>query len=100
MDAAKIAKISKALADPTRLRIYEAIASQPEICCSEIIDTYGLSPGTVSHHLKTLMAAGLIACQRDGHFVHSRPVPQTMRAYTQTLARMIFPRAKLERTVR
>ena len=88
MDTAEIAKISKALADPTRLQIYEEIAAHPDMFCGEIIERYDLSPGTVSHHLKILLEAGLIECRREGQFVHNRAIPETIREYTQALARL------------
>jgi len=88
MDTNQVAKISKALADPTRLQIYESIAAGPNMYCGEIIEKYGLAPGTVSHHLKTLVEAGLIECRREGQFVYNRILPETMREYTQALSRM------------
>jgi ArsR family transcriptional regulator, arsenate/arsenite/antimonite-responsive transcriptional repressor len=97
MDTNDVAKISKALADPTRLQIYESIAAQPEMYCGEIIERYGLAPGTVSHHLKTLVEAGLIECRREGQFVYNRALPETMREYTQTLSRIAYPSGKPER---
>jgi ArsR family transcriptional regulator len=72
MNTAEVAKISKALADPTRLQIYEEIAARPDLYCGEIIEKYELSPGTVSHHLKILLEAGQIECRREGQFVHNR----------------------------
>jgi ArsR family transcriptional regulator len=96
MDTAELAKIARALADPTRLQIYERIAAHPDMYCGEIIDEHGLSPATVSHHLKILTESGLIECRREGQFVHSRVVPETMREYTQAMARMARP-AKSER---
>jgi DNA-binding transcriptional ArsR family regulator len=44
MDTTEVAKISKALADPTRLQIYEEIASHPDIYCGELTEKYDLSP--------------------------------------------------------
>jgi ArsR family transcriptional regulator len=88
MDTTEVAKISKALADPTRLQIYEEIATHPDIYCGEIIEKYELSPGTVSHHLKILLEAGLIDCRKDGQFVHNRALSETMREYTQALNRL------------
>ena len=96
MNSTDVVKISKALADPTRLQIYEKIAANPNIFCGEIIDAYELSPGTVSHHLKILMEAGLIECRKEGQFVHNRAVQETMREYTQALARLARP-GKAER---
>jgi DNA-binding transcriptional ArsR family regulator len=54
-------RISKALADATRLRI---IATTYHINCSAIAVTRAVTPATVSHHLKILSEAGLIACRR------------------------------------
>ena len=97
MNTNEVAKISKALADPTRLQIYESIASKPEMYCGELIERYGLAPGTVSHHLKTLLEAGLIECRREGQFVYNRALPATMREYTQALSRMARSTTKAER---
>ena len=43
---------------------------------------------TVSHHLKILSEAGLIACRREGQFVYSQTVPETIAAYAQALAKI------------
>lgn len=91
MNTAEVAKISKALADPTRLQIFEEIAAHPDIYCGEIIEKYELSPGTISHHLKILLEAGLIECRREGQFVHNRALAQTMREYTRALNRLARP---------
>jgi DNA-binding transcriptional ArsR family regulator len=58
METANIERMSKALANETRLLILEAIASNEENTESAILTLCGLSPGTVSHHLKILSAAG------------------------------------------
>lgn len=55
--------------------------------CSEIVAWQGVTPATVSHHLKVLDEADLIECRREGQFVGSRVVPETIREYTQTLSR-------------
>ena len=48
----------------------------------------GVTPATVSHHLKILSEAGLIACRREGQFVYSQAVPETIGAYTQALGKI------------
>jgi ArsR family transcriptional regulator, arsenate/arsenite/antimonite-responsive transcriptional repressor len=88
MDCPQIEKISKALADQTRLRIFEAISREKDLTCGEIVSLHEITPATVSHHLKILNDAGLIECVKDGQFVHSRTVPETIKAYSQALARM------------
>ena len=88
MDRSEIEKISKALADETRLRIFEAISAGKRMTCGEIVSMRGVTPATVSHHLKILSEAGLIACRREGQFVYSQIVPETVTAYTRALAKI------------
>ncbi len=88
MDRSQIEKISKALADATRLKIFEAISANKQMNCGEIVSMRGVTPATVSHHLKILSEAELIACRREGQFVYSQALPETIAAYTQALAEM------------
>jgi ArsR family transcriptional regulator len=88
MDRSEIKKISKALADATRLRIFEAISASNQMNCGEIVSMRGVTPATVSHHLKILSEAGLISCRREGQFVYSESVPETIASYTRALAKI------------
>jgi DNA-binding transcriptional ArsR family regulator len=89
MDRSEVEKISKALADETRLRILEDISSATKrINCGEIVAMRGLTPATVSHHLKVLSEAKLIVCRREGQFVYNEAVPETIAAYTRALAKI------------
>ena len=97
MDRSQIEKISKALGDETRLRIFEAISRSRQMNCGEIVSMRGVTPATVSHHLKILNEAGLIACRRDGQFVYSEAVPETVEEFTSTLAKMARSRKSRRR---
>jgi ArsR family transcriptional regulator len=88
MTRAQVEKISKALADKTRLLIFEAISSRPEMTCGQIVSLQGVTPATISHHLKVLQDARLIECRKDARFVHSRPVLETIEAYAAELQKM------------
>jgi ArsR family transcriptional regulator len=88
MDRAQVEKISKALADQTRLRILEAISASGHMNCGEIVSMRGVTPATVSHHLKILSEAGLIACRREGQFVYSQAVPRAIETYTRALRKI------------
>jgi len=59
MDSANIERISKALANETRLLIFEAISRNKEITSSTIVTLRRVAAATVSHHLKILSHAGL-----------------------------------------
>jgi len=89
MDRAQLERISKALADETRLRILQEISARPQMTCGEIVSLRGVTPATVSHHLKILQDAGLIECRKEGHCVHSRAVPETIEEYGAALAQMV-----------
>jgi ArsR family transcriptional regulator len=89
MDREHIERISKALGDQTRLMIYEAIACCDEMNCSQIVSLRGVTPATVSHHLKTLADAGLIETRREGQFVYNKAVPATMEGYIHSLAGIV-----------
>ncbi|MGD0544608.1 MAG: metalloregulator ArsR/SmtB family transcription factor [Candidatus Acidiferrales bacterium] len=91
MKRQQIEKISKALADETRLRIFETISSQPKMICGDIVSLRGVTPATVSHHLKILQDAGLIECRKNGQFVHSQAVPETIAKYAEALSKMVTP---------
>jgi DNA-binding transcriptional ArsR family regulator len=88
MNRSEVEKISKALADQTRLRIFEAISATDHMNCGEIVSMRGVTPATVSHHLKVLSEAKLILCRREGQFVYSQAVPETIKAYTRALAKI------------
>lgn len=88
MDTKQIERISKALADETRLRIFEAISTRCDVTCGELVSLRGVTPATISHHLKILTDAGLIDCRKDGQFVHSRVVPETIAEYSAALTRI------------
>jgi ArsR family transcriptional regulator len=94
MDRTQIEQISKALGDETRLLIFEAISTRKEMNCGEIVSLRGVSPATVSHHLKILTEAGLIECRREGLFVYSRPLPKTVDQYTHALSALVSRKKK------
>ncbi len=71
-DAAQLAGVFKALADPVRLRLLSLIASRRggEICVCEVTGLFEVTGPTISHHLKVLREAGLIDCERRGTWVY------------------------------
>lgn len=88
MDRTEVAKISKALSDPTRLSIYERIAAHPDTICSKLVEEFDVSPATISHHLKVLSEAGLIEARREGQFMHNCALIDTMKKYIRALTRL------------
>jgi ArsR family transcriptional regulator len=69
--ATTLAAVFKALADPSRLRIVNLLANAPEsVCVCEFIPALGLSQGTVSFHLKKLLAVGLLEREQRGTWAY------------------------------
>jgi ArsR family transcriptional regulator, arsenate/arsenite/antimonite-responsive transcriptional repressor len=83
-----LARIFKALADPTRVRLVSLIAAADarEACVCDLTDPIGLSQPTVSHHLKQLVDAGLLTREQRGKWAYYRVVDETLTALSQALA--------------
>lgn len=62
----------KALADPTRLRLLSLIAARgcESVCACDLLDVVDISQPTVSHHLKRLVDAGLLAREQRGKWAY------------------------------
>ena len=87
-DAAEaLARIFRALGDPTRVRLLSLIAahSDGEACVCDLTDPVGLSQPTVSHHLKQLAEDGLITREQRGKWAYYRVVPTALDALADTL---------------
>jgi ArsR family transcriptional regulator len=70
-EAAATADLFKALADPARVRIVNALAtSSGPVCACEFEPLLGLSQPTVSHHLKKLHDAGLVEREQRGKWAY------------------------------
>lgn len=61
-------KLLKALGDPTRLRVIEALMGGSKHV-GEINSGIGIEPSLLSHHLRVLKEVGLVHPQRDGKAV-------------------------------
>lgn len=91
-----LAKIFRALGDPSRLAIFEVVRnacsddaghSSEELrnSVTEIAREFDLSLSTVSHHLKELRHAGLIRCERRGQHIFCSADPEALRVVDRFL---------------
>lgn len=90
VDAAeRLARVFKALGDPTRVRLLSLIAAHTdgEACVCDLTDPVGLSQPTVSHHLKQLAEAGLITREQRGKWAYYRVVQTALDTVADTLRR-------------
>ena len=79
-DAERIARVFKALGDPTRVRLLSLIAASAdgELCVCDLTDPVGLSQPTVSHHMKLLVEAGLVTREQRGKWAYYQPTTGTL----------------------
>src|ERR671930_2250943 len=70
----------KALADPTRVAILNALATADEVCVCNLTAAFDLSQPTISHHLRILREAGLVEATRRGTWAYYRLVPEAIDA--------------------
>ena len=84
-DAEHLAQSLKAIADPTRLRLLSLVASRVdgEACVCEMTEPVGLTQGTVSHHLKVLVDAGLLQREQRGKWAYYRLIPHAIADVAQ-----------------
>jgi ArsR family transcriptional regulator len=63
--------ITKALSDPSRVRILLALRRK-ELCVCQITELFGFAPSTMSKHLSILHHAGLIQSRKAERWVYYR----------------------------
>src|SRR5215203_481 len=67
--ALKAAERAKALSDPTRLALAEALLEGDELCVCDLSWIVERSQNLVSHHLGALRSRGLVRSRKDGKMV-------------------------------
>lgn len=92
-EAAELAGVLKALADPVRLRLVSIIAAAPtgEICACDLPALLDRSQPTVSHHLSQLLHAGLVDREQRGKWAWFRLRPDRLAAVRAALGEGVTP---------
>lgn len=85
--AAELAGVFKALSDPVRLRLLSAITSREgqQACVCDLSEGIDLTQPTISHHLKVLREAGLLASERRASWVYYRVIPEALQRLSDVL---------------
>jgi ArsR family transcriptional regulator, arsenate/arsenite/antimonite-responsive transcriptional repressor len=86
-EAERRAALLKAVAEPARLQLLSVIGDSAggEACVCDMADAVGLTQPTVSHHLKVLTDAGLLARERRGTWAWYAVVPERLAEVSQFL---------------
>jgi ArsR family transcriptional regulator len=87
--AERLAHLFKALSDPSRVKLISLIAASEdgEACACDLTEPVGLSQPTVSHHMRILVDAGLVAREQRGKWAYYRVVDHAL----VQLARALTP---------
>ena len=84
--AGQLAARMRALADPTRLGIVDALSRGGELCVCDLAWITERAQNLVSHHLRTLRAEGLAESRRDGKIVFYGLTPSGRALYAAAMA--------------
>ena len=69
MELDQVSMICKALSDPNRLRIVRLLTGG-ERCGCELLEQLQITQPTLSHHMKTLEACGLVSTRKKAKWNH------------------------------
>jgi ArsR family transcriptional regulator len=85
--AERLARVFKALGDPTRVKLVSLIAATDsgEACICDLTDPVGLAQPTVSHHMRLLVGAGLVTREQRGKWAYYRVVDDALHAVADAL---------------
>jgi len=77
-EAAELAVLFSALADPVRLRLVSLVAANGRVCSCDLEEPLGRSQPTISHHTKVLTEAGLLTGEKVGRWTWWSLVPERL----------------------
>lgn len=90
-------EIFRALADPTRLAVFETVAAR-EMSVGELTGRFAVSQPAISQHLALLRGCGLVTSRREGKSVLYRANPAGVKPLVDWLEHYrAFWQAKLPR---
>jgi len=78
-------QLLRALADPLRLEVVQAL-SAGELCVCELTEQLGLAQSRLSFHLRVMREAQLIEAREQGRWVYYRLRPEALEALQAWLA--------------
>lgn len=60
----------KVINDSTRLSIIKMLSKNGKMCACKILEDLDITQGTLSHHMKVMVEAGFVTCERVGKWCH------------------------------
>lgn len=86
-EAAELAELLKAIADPVRLRLVSIVATADtgEVCACDLPGLVDRTQPTVSHHLSLLVKAGILEREQRGKWAWFRLRPERLASLAAVL---------------
>ena len=79
----------KAISDKRRLDILKLIKAEP-LCGQDLSERIGLSPGTISHHMSSLVRAGFIHVDKQNPRVSYSINKEFIRSFLENLSNTLL----------
>lgn len=84
MDDSTVIELCRVLGEPVRFAIVKELRDGPSCACA-LADVASVSPSLLSHHLKVLRDAGLIAGERRGRWIDYSLTPTARERLSHAL---------------
>ena len=81
------ARMLKALGEPTRLKIYQALLERKH-CVRSLSKKLGISESAISQHMKVMKDAGLVYGEKFGYHTHYLPLQEAVDFLTEQFQKM------------
>ena len=75
-------RMLKALAEPTRLKIYQALLERKH-CVRSLSKKFGISESAISQHMKVMKDTGLVYGEKHGYHTHYLPLQDAIDFLTK-----------------
>ena len=83
----ELARMLKALGEPTRLKIYQALLERKH-CVRSLSKKLGISESAISQHMKVMKDAGLVYGEKFGYHTHYLPLQDAIDFLTDQFQKM------------
>ena len=95
----KLDGMLKALGEPMRLKIYQALLERKH-CVRSLSRKFGVSESAISQHLKVMKDAGLVCGEKYGYHTHYLPLQNAVDFLAEQFGRMQTASLHLDRDVK
>jgi ArsR family transcriptional regulator, arsenate/arsenite/antimonite-responsive transcriptional repressor len=92
LDLDEAARLSRALADETRLKILDML-SCGELCACIILEAFAISQPTLSYHMWILTDSGLVNARKEGSWIRYTLEAKRIADFMEILDYLSSPKA-------